>query len=159
MQVGTSHLRLITVAMDLGATETPQECRLVLKTQMTTGELTSWKKMTYSWPSVGTNLLTDKNLGSREWDSWSRQKCCYQTQRNSTARSKVKKKWVNVQVHGEKDDSDPQDRTIFRSGPSWWECQDPQCNVGGLAEASLQATLLRLLTAVQISAAALHCRE
>lgn len=27
MQVGTSHLRLITVAMDLGATGTPQECK------------------------------------------------------------------------------------------------------------------------------------
>lgn len=44
MQVGTSHLRLITVAMDLGATETPRERRLVLKTQTTTGVLTSWEK-------------------------------------------------------------------------------------------------------------------
>lgn len=43
MQVGTSHLRLITVAMDLGATGTPQECRLVFKIQTKTGEFTNWK--------------------------------------------------------------------------------------------------------------------
>lgn len=57
------------------------------------------KTITYSRPSVGTTFLTQKySMKSRESDLWPRQKF-YQTQTNSTARSKVKTKWVKVQVH------------------------------------------------------------